>query len=48
MNDLRGDTSIKARVEYDVYYIENWSLLFDIKILLITMLRGKFVNSEKV
>ncbi len=48
VNDLRGDTSIKARVEYDVYYIENWSLLFDIKILLITMLRGKFVNSEKV
>lgn len=46
VNGLRGDTSIKARVEHDVYYIEHWSLLFDIEILLTTVLRGKFMNSE--
>lgn len=46
VNGLRGDTSIKARVEHDIYYIEHWSLLFDIEILLITLFRGKFVNSE--
>lgn len=46
VNGLRGDTSIKARVEHDVYYIEHWSLLFDIEILLTTVLRGKFVNGE--
>ena len=44
VNGLRGDTSIKARVEHDVYYIEHWSLLFDIEILLTTVFRGKFVN----
>ena len=43
---IRGDTSIKMRVEYDIYYIEHWSLLFDLKILLMTMFRGKFINSE--
>jgi len=46
VNGLRGDTSIKARVEHDIYYIEHWSLLFDIEILLTTVFRGKFVNSE--
>ena len=46
VNGLRGDTSIKARVGHDVYYIEHWSLLFDIEILLTTVFRGKFVNSE--
>ena len=46
VNGLRGDTSIKMRVEYDIYYIEHWSLLFDLKILLMTMFRGKFINSE--
>ncbi len=46
VNGLRGDTSIKARVEHDVYYIEHWSLLFDIEILLTTVFRGKFVNRE--
>lgn len=48
VNDLRGDTSIKARIEHDIYYIEHWSLLFDIKILLMTVFRGKFMNSEKL
>lgn len=46
VNGLRGDTSIKARVEHDVYYIEHWSLLFDVEILLATVFRGKFLNSE--
>ena len=46
VNGLRGDTSIKARVEHDIYYIEHWSILFDIEILLTTIFRGKFLNSE--
>ncbi len=36
VNDLRGSTSIADRTIYDIYYIENWSLSFDIKILLLT------------
>jgi exopolysaccharide biosynthesis polyprenyl glycosylphosphotransferase len=36
VNGLRGDTSIEDRIKYDLYYIENWSLTFDIKILLRT------------
>ncbi|MHB0858880.1 MAG: undecaprenyl-phosphate glucose phosphotransferase [Anaerolineae bacterium] len=38
VNGLRGDTSIVERTKYDLYYIENWSLLFDLKILLRTFL----------
>jgi exopolysaccharide biosynthesis polyprenyl glycosylphosphotransferase len=37
VNGLRGDTSIEERTKYDLYYIENWSLAFDIKILLRTV-----------
>jgi lipopolysaccharide/colanic/teichoic acid biosynthesis glycosyltransferase len=33
VNGWRGKTSIKTRIEYDLYYIEHWSLLFDIKIM---------------
>ena len=33
----RGDTSIEKRIEYDLFYIQNWSLWFDIKILLLTI-----------
>ncbi len=36
VNGLRGNTSIEARTEYDLYYIENWSLLLDFKILFLT------------
>lgn len=36
-NGLRGDTSITERVRYDLYYIENWSVLFDIKIIILTI-----------
>jgi len=37
VNGLRGDTSLEERIRYDLYYIENWSLAFDIKILLMTI-----------
>jgi len=42
---LRGDTSIEERIEHDIYYIENWSLGFDIKILFMTVFKG-FVNEN--
>ncbi len=38
VNGLRGDTSLEERVKYDLYYIENWSLWFDIKIIIKTVL----------
>ena len=37
VNGLRGDTSIVERTKYDLYYIENWSILFDLKILIKTV-----------
>nr|WP_239577887.1 undecaprenyl-phosphate glucose phosphotransferase [Archangium primigenium] len=40
VNGLRGQTSIQKRIEYDLYYIENWSLLMDLKILVRTALGG--------
>ena len=43
VNGWRGDTSIDKRIEHDLYYIENWSVLLDIKILMLTLVRG-FVN----
>ena len=46
MNGYRGDTSIKKRIEYDLYYIENWNFFFDLKILLLTL--TKSINSEQV
>lgn len=45
VNGLRGDTSIKKRIEYDIYYIENWTLGFDIKIIFMTFFTG-FVNKN--
>jgi Undecaprenyl-phosphate glucose phosphotransferase len=36
----RGNTSIRMRIEHDLYYIENWSLLLDVKILFLTVVRG--------
>jgi lipopolysaccharide/colanic/teichoic acid biosynthesis glycosyltransferase len=39
VNGLRGDTSISDRTKYDLWYIENWSLLLDVKILIRTALR---------
>ncbi len=40
VNGLRGNTSIQKRIEMDLYYIENWSLMLDIKILVRTILGG--------
>lgn len=42
-NGLRGDTSIEERIKYDIFYIENWTLLFDIKIIWKTIING-FIN----
>ena len=40
VNGWRGNTSIRMRIEHDLYYIENWSLLLDLKILLMTVRHG--------
>lgn len=40
VNGWRGDTSIEKRIECDIYYIENWDLLFDIKIMFLTVFKG--------
>ncbi len=45
VNGYRGDTSIKKRIEYDLYYIENWSMAFDFKILFLTFFKG-FINKN--
>ncbi len=45
VNGYRGDTSIRKRIEYDLYYIENWTLGFDIKIIFLTFITG-FVNKN--
>ena len=37
INGLRGDTSVEERTRFDLYYVENWSLLFDIKIIARTL-----------
>lgn len=44
VNGYRGDTSIKKRIEFDIYYIENWTIWMDIRILLRTLF--SFVNDE--
>jgi Undecaprenyl-phosphate glucose phosphotransferase len=43
VNGWRGNTSLEKRIEFDLYYIKNWSLLFDFKIILMTVWKG-FVN----
>jgi len=45
INGYRGDTSIRKRVEYDLYYIENWTVGFDIRIMFLTFFKG-FVNKN--
>ncbi len=42
INGYRGDTSIEKRIEYDLYYIENWTMVFDMKILILTIFKGLF------
>ena len=45
INGYRGDTSIKRRIEFDLYYIENWTVGLDIKILILTIFKG-FINKN--
>ena len=45
INGYRGDTSIEKRIEHDLYYIENWTLGFDFKILFLTVFKG-FINKN--
>ena len=48
VNGLRGDTDIAERIRYDIWYIENWTVALDIKILFRTVFGGKMVNDEKI
>ena len=45
VNGYRGDTSIRKRIEYDLFYIENWSFGLDIRIMFLTVFKG-FVNKN--
>lgn len=45
INGYRGDTSIRKRIEYDIYYIENWTMSLDIKIMFLTFFKG-FINKN--
>ncbi len=45
INGYRGDTSIRKRIEHDLYYIENWSLGLDFKIIFLTFFKG-FINKN--
>lgn len=45
ISGFRGDTSLEKRIEYDLFYIKNWSLGLDIKIILLTFFKG-FVNKN--
>jgi len=40
VNGWRGDTSIDKRLEYDLYYLQNWSFAFDLRIIFLTVLSG--------
>jgi len=42
VNGWRGNTSLEKRIEYDLYYIENWSVSLDFKIMWLTVVRGVF------
>jgi lipopolysaccharide/colanic/teichoic acid biosynthesis glycosyltransferase len=45
INGYRGDTSIRKRIEYDLYYIENWSMALDFRIMFLTIFKG-FINKN--
>jgi Undecaprenyl-phosphate glucose phosphotransferase len=45
VNGWRGNTSIEKRIEHDLYYIQNWSIAFDLRILFMTLWRGFFNKS---
>jgi len=43
VSGLRGNTPLKERIMYDMYYAEHWSLLFDVKIILMTLFSKKIL-----
>ncbi len=45
INGYRGDTSIRRRIEYDLFYIENWTMSMDFKIMFLTIFKG-FINKN--
>ena len=45
VNGWRGDTDLRKRIEHDLFYIENWSLWFDLRIMAMTVVRG-FVHKN--
>lgn len=45
INGYRGDTSIRKRIEYDIFYIENWTMSLDFKIMFLTIFKG-FINKN--
>ena len=48
IHGLRGNTDIAERIRYDIWYIENWTVALDIKIIFRTVFGGKMVNDEKL
>ena len=45
INGYRGDTSIRKRIDYDIFYIENWTMGLDFKIIFLTIFKG-FINKN--
>jgi Undecaprenyl-phosphate glucose phosphotransferase len=45
VNGLRGDTDITKRVEFDLYYVQNWSMIFDLRIILMTVFAAIFAQN---
>jgi lipopolysaccharide/colanic/teichoic acid biosynthesis glycosyltransferase len=45
VNGYRGDTSIEERINHDLYYIENWTFAFDLRIIFLTIFKG-FINKN--
>jgi Undecaprenyl-phosphate glucose phosphotransferase len=48
VNGWRGNTSLEKRIEYDLYYIENWSVSLDLKIMWLTLVRGLFPPRQPI
>jgi putative colanic acid biosynthesis UDP-glucose lipid carrier transferase len=42
VNGWRGNTDLKTRIEHDLYYIDNWSIWLDLRIILLTIFKGFF------
>jgi lipopolysaccharide/colanic/teichoic acid biosynthesis glycosyltransferase len=48
VHGLRGNTPLDKRIEYDIYYIQNWTLKLDLEIIWRTVLKFQFIDKEKV